>query len=261
MPRRLDDFHVGTLLANGKQTMPERRATERPGAPDRRSFPRPPLWLNLTLLILGIAGVLFARYHRESVSDEFAEVIATQQRTPNDVRKMKEELAELDLSREQLEQELESRMKLMSGLKSEDFYLTVDTRNKKLRFYYGDSVLREADVTIGDTRTIEAGDKKWTFIPLKGAFAVDAKLVGHDWRVPEWLYAMKNEPVPAERPVIDGGLGKYVILLPNGYAIHSPPPESSPLQGAKPGSYMVSEDVLRAIWPRIHKDKTQVYIY
>ena len=241
--------------------MPERRATDRPGAPERRTFPRPPLWLTLTLLVLGLAGVLFARQHRERVSSEFAEVIATQQRTPADVRKMKEELAELDLSRGQLEKELESRMKLMTGLKSEDFYLTIDTRNRKLRFYYGDSVLREADVTIGESRTIESGEKKWTFIPLKGAFAVEAKLVDHAWPIPEWLYVMKNEPVPAEPPVVRGGLGKYVIALPNGYTIHTPPPESSPLDGAKPGSYMVSEDVLRAIWPRIHKDKTQVYIY
>jgi hypothetical protein len=71
---------------------------------------------------------------------------------------------------------------------------------------------------------------------------------------------MKNEPIPATLPVVPNGLGTYVILLPNGYAIHSPPPESSPLQGPKPGSYMVSEDVLKAIWPRVHKGMP-VYIF
>ena len=241
--------------------MAERRNEYRPGAPERRSFPRPPLWLNLLLLILGIAGVVWARYHREQVSTRFASVIAEEARTPADVKKIKEELAEMDLTREQLEKELEGRTKIMAGLKSEDFFLAVDTRARKFRFYYGDSILREGDVTIGESKTVEAGDKTWTFLPVKGAFPVDAKVVGHDWQVPEWIYAMNGQAVPAQRPTIPNGLGKYVLFLPNGYAIHSPPSEESPLKGAKPGSFMVSEADLAAIWPRINKDKTQVYIY
>ena len=241
--------------------MPERRHHGRPGASDRRSFPRPPLWLNLVLLLLGVGGILYARHHREQVSKRFAHVIAEEARTPNDVRKLKEEIAAMDLTREQLQRELDGRAKFLAGLKSEHFYLSIDTKAHKMRFYYGDTILREADVQIGDSRTIEAGDKRWTFIPLKGAFPVEAKLVEYAWPVPEWVYAMRNEPPPAERKVVRNGLGRYVIFLPNGYAIHTQPSEESPLQGPKPGSYMVSEDMLRAIWPRIHKDKTQVYIF
>ncbi|HEV7240243.1 MAG TPA: L,D-transpeptidase [Thermoanaerobaculia bacterium] len=216
--------------------------------------------MNLVLLLLGIAGVLYARYHRQQVSTRFAEVIADEARTPADVRKVKEELAEMDLGREQLQHELEGRSKFVASLKTEDFYLSIDTKARKLRLYYGGTMLREADVVIGEARTITGSSKQWTFIPLKGAFPVEAKIVDHHWRVPEWMYVLRNEPIPAERPTIPNGLGAYVIFLPNGYAIHSPPGQGSPLQGAKPGSYMVSEDVLRAIWPRIHT-KTQVYIF
>lgn len=241
--------------------MSERRNEYRPGAPDRRSFPRPPLWLNLLILILGIAGVVFARYHREKVSTRFATVITEEARTPADVKKIKEELATMDLTREQLSKELAGRRQIMTGLKSEDFFLSIDTRARKFRFYYGDSILREGDVTIGESKTVEAGDKTWTFLPVKGAFAVEAKVVGHDWEVPEWVYAMNGQPVPEHRPTIPNGLGRYVLFLPNGYAIHTPPSEDSPLKGAKPGSFMVSEADLAAIWSRINKDKTQVYIY
>jgi hypothetical protein len=241
--------------------MPERRSNTRPGAPDRRSFPRPPLWLNLTLLLLGVAGVLFARYHRDRVSDEFADVITEQQRTPADVRKMKDEVADMDLTRDALQKELEGRMKFVGSLKSENFYLSIDTRARKLRFFYGDTVLREADVTIGEEKKIQARGKTWTFVPVKGAFTPEAKIVGYDWPVPDWVYAMRNQPAPATTAVANDGLGEYVIFLGNGYVIHTPPPESSPLQGAKPGSYMVSEDVMRAIWPRIHKGKTPIYIF
>ena len=241
--------------------MPERRDTYRPGAPDRRSFPRPPLWLNLLLLLLGIGGIVLARQHRERVSTEFADVIAEEARTPADVRKVKEELAEMDLTRGALEKELKGRMQFVQSLKSEDFYLSIDTTKRKFRFHYGDTILREGDVTPGEARTISGQGHTWTFVPVKGAFPVEAKIVNHDWRVPEWVYAMNSQPIPENRPVIPGGLGKYVLVISNNYAIHSPPSEDSPLQGAKPGSFMVSEDDLRAIWPRIHRGKTQVYIY
>jgi hypothetical protein len=122
-------------------------------------------------------------------------------------------------------------------------------------------VLREADITDRRNKTVTANGKTWTFIPLKGAFPIEAKLVNHAGASPEWVYAMNNQPIPAERPSSRNGLGKYVLFLPNGYAIHTQPAADSPLQGAKPGSYMVSEDVLRAIWPRINVGKTQVYIF
>ena len=205
---------------------------------------------------------MFARYHRQRVEVRYADVLTQQLRTPTDVRGIKEELAEMDLTQQELERELEGRMKFVQSLKSENFYLAIDTQAKKLRFYYGDTVLREGDITVGEQKMIQGtGGKTWTFIPLKGSFPIEAKLVDHAWKVPEWLYAMNNQPAPADPPVIQGGLGKYVIALPNGYAIHSPPSPQSPLKGPKPGSFMASEEDLRAIWQRIHKDKTQVYVF
>lgn len=241
--------------------MPERRSEERPGAPDRRTFPRPPLWLNLLLLFLGVAAVLWGRHHREQVSQRFAHVIAREAHTPADVKRAKDELAEMDLTRESLQQQLQGRTEFVNSLKSENFYLSIDSQQKKLRFYYGDTVLREADVEIGETRNVTSGGRTWTFMPAKGAFHVEAKVADHVWEVPEWVYAMNGEAVPQQRPRVEGGLGRYVIFLPNGYVIHSPPVEGSPLTGPKPGSFMVPEADLRAIWARIHKDKTQVYIF
>jgi hypothetical protein len=241
--------------------MSDRRSEDRPDAGDRRSFPRPPLWLNLLLLFLGIAAVLFARYHRERVSSEFADVITREQRTPADVTKVKKDLAEMDLTRDALQSELEGRMKFAGSLKSENFYLSIDTNARKLRFYYGDKVLREADVIVGEAKSLSANGKSWTFVPLKGAFPIEAKLVDHPWRIPEWLYSMNGQPIPVERPTVTGGLGKYVLFLPNGYAIHTQPAPDSPLQGAKPGSYMTAEDFIRAVWPRITPGQTQVYIF
>jgi len=220
------------------------------------------MWLNLLLLILGVAGLLYGRYHREKVSREFASVLSQEQRTPADTAKIKEELAAMDLSRQELSKELDGRMQFVKSLKSEDFYLSIDTKVRKLRFFYGDTVLREADVTLGESQSFKSDDgKSWTFVSVKGAFPIEGKAVDPNWKVPEWVYLMKKEPVPDSLPVVAGGLGKYVLFLPNGYVIHTPPVEASPLDGAKPGSFMVPEADLAAIWARIQTSKTQVYVF
>ena len=96
--------------------------------------------------------------------------------------------------------------------------------------------------------------------PEAGGFSVTGKEDGYDWAVPEWVYAMHGQKAPAQRAVVPNGLGRYVIFLPNSYVIHSPPPPESPLQGPKPGSFMVPEADLAAIWPRI-TTQTRVYIF
>ena len=241
--------------------MPERRRDKRAGASDRRSIPRPPLWLNLLLILLAIVVFAYARYHRETVAKRYSHVLMEEQRTPSDVKKMKEQLADMDLTTSGLKKELDGRMKFLQSLKTEDFYLSVDTQQKKLRLYYGDTPLRAADLTIGSNTEIKSPDgKTWTFIPVKGAFKINAKIVDYPWQIPEWFYVMNHRAVPEHRPVVEDGLGKYVLVLGNGYVIHSPPSDSSPLKGAKPGSFMVPDDDLKAIWERIHIG-TPVYIF
>lgn len=239
----------------------DRRSAGRDSGPDRRGIPRPPLWLNLGLLLLALLVLAGNWLHRDRVEKRFGHVIAERARTPDEINKMKNELAEMDLTEDALKKELEGRMKFVRSLKSEDFYLAVDTQQKKLRFYYGGVVLREGDVVIGEAASVATPDgRSWTFVPVKGAFPVEGKLVGHAWKIPVWLYAMNGQPIPRQQPTIKGALGDYVILLGDGYVIHSPPAEKSPLKGAKPGSVMARESDLRAIWPRIHAG-TAVYIF
>lgn len=207
----------------------DRREDNRPETgEDRRTFPRPPLWLNLLILALAVAGVGFARYHRQRVDSAFSDVINEEKRTPEDLSKIKSELSKMSLTREALAKELEARLKFAESLKSNDFYLAVDTQEKKLRFYYGDTILREGDIVVGEGRTITAqGGKSWTFVPLKGAFPVEKKSVGMTWEPSEWAYALNNQPMPSSVSPVKNGLGKFAIFLGNGYMIHSAPAESS----------------------------------
>ena len=235
------------------------------GARDRRRFPRPPLWLNLLLLVIAAATFAYARHHRTVVDKQSSILFQRNDNSPTELIKLREQLANSDLTNEQLKAELarklDQQQSLLASINGSDFYLTIDSQKKKLYLRLGKEVVRDADIEIGDAKTLTANGKTWTFVPVKGAFTVAGKEIGFAWQVPEWVYAMRNQPIPAERPTIANGLGKYVIFLPDNYVIHSPPSADSPLAGRpKPGSYMASEADLAAMWARINT-KTKVYIF
>lgn len=220
---------------------------------------RPALWFNLLVFVLGLSGLAFAQWHENRLDAHYLRIRDRQASLPYQTAKIRSELASMELTTDGLEKELERRLQLARVLESEEFYVTIDTANRKLRLQLGSSVVREADITVGAPRAIKVGGKSWEFAPLKGAVTVRGKLMDHPWRVPPWVYAMNGAAVPADPPTVKGGLGKYVITLPNGYVIHSPPSLESPLKGAKPASFMVPEADLEAIWPRVTKS-TRVYV-
>jgi hypothetical protein len=241
--------------------MPERRKTERPDSSDRRSFPRPPLWLNLALLLIAILGAGASKLHRDRLDVSFDQHVRQNRGAPAEMARIRTELAELDLTRDALAKELDSRLDFIENLQSENFYVAIDTSRRKLILHYGEDIVREADVQIGPPATLRsASGRSWTFVPLKGGFTVRGKEMDAAWTVPEWVYLLNGAPPPAERPTVKNGLGSFVIYLPNNYVIHSPPSADSPLKGPKPGSFMVPEEDLRAIWPRIDQN-TRVFVF
>ena len=229
-------------------------------SPDRRSFPRPPLWLNLLLLIVAVATFAYARYKHDDIERKSSVLFQKNENNPADLNRMRNELAQMDLDKQQLAKELDGRMQYLQSLEGEDFYISIDTATKKMQFRIGKDVVREAPVEIGDPKTLTADGKTWTFSQLKGGVTVAGKDNSYDTPIPPWVYAMNQQPIPAERPTMHNWLGNYVIFLPNNYVIESTPPPASPLKGPKPGSFMVPEEDLAAIWPRI-TNQTRVYIF
>jgi hypothetical protein len=237
----------------------DRRKSRRTDSPDRRRHPRPPLWLNLLILLIGVSVAAVAAVHRNQVDVRYDELVAGSD-SPAQVLQLRTELSEMDLNQQELARELESRAAFRESLRADKFFLAVDTTERKAYFHYGDRVVREMPLVVGDPATISGSSGSWTFAELKGNFQVVDKSSGGSWRVPEWVYEQKQLPVPEPRPLVPNGHGRYVIQLPNGYVIHSPPPEASPLSGAKPASFMVPEADLGAIWGRIEKGMP-VYVF
>lgn len=228
---------------------------------ERRSFPRPPLWLNLLLLLVAAAVFAYAARQRNQIRAETAMLFAPMPNTPAEVNQIRDQLSQLNLTREQLAQQLDGKLQYLQSLEGQQFYISIDTTKKTMQFRLGKDVVRETPVVVGPPATIHSSDgRTWTFSPLKGGFNVTGTLSDYSTAIPAWVYALRNQPVPADPPAVQNWLGKYVIFLPNNYVIHSPPPPGSPMQGPKPGSFMVPEEDLAAIWPRITKD-TRVYIF
>ena len=229
---------------------------QRPG----RKLPRPGAGTLLFLFILvGAVGVV-AAIHRRALERDFAARVTFSRTAPDEIKRIRHELADMELSEKELANALDARLKYLAAAKRNEFYIAIDAKKRAFSFHFADKTLRVAPVEIGPPRTIVAGKRKWTFASLTGAFSVQGKFDGGSWPVPEWVYRMKEEKPPRVRPEVKNGLGKYVLSLGNDYVIHSPPPPDSPLRGAKPGSFMVPEADLAAIWKRVGPE-TRVYVF
>lgn len=240
--------------------MSDRRREERDDSSDRRRSPRPPLVLTLSLIAIALVLFGIGYVHRKAINRDFQQIVITNDSVSEEVNKLRQELLRANLTEDELRRELDSRLAMVDSLRSDDFYLTLHPKEKVMRFHYGPTTVREAPLTVGRPLTVNGKDGSWTFAELQGASHVEAKLRDHVWQAEPWAYRMNGEDPPDSPPSIAAGLGAYVIELPNGYIIHSPPAANSPLKGPKPASFMVPEEDLAAIWPRVQKG-TNVYVF
>ena len=229
--------------------------------PGRRKLARPPLALNLALLALALLGGAAALAHRRSVDAKLAALLAQDAAAPFEIKKIRRDLADLETDEASLSRELDTRLKYASAQKAQEFYLVLDRASRRFAFKFADKVVRDGCFDIGAPDAIsDRRGSHWTFAPVTGAFSVQEKVEHADWKPPDWVYAMNREKAPANPPAVPEGLGRYVLQFSGGYVIHSTPPAYSPLKGAKPGSFMFSEQDLGAIWRRVSPG-TRIYIF
>jgi len=194
------------------------RRLQERGEGDRRDLPRPSLRLNLILLGAALAALGFAVTERRDIDARWGRALDASADSP-ELGLIKAELAGMGMTREALARELDGRAAYLQNGKSRDFYLSIDTARSTLSLNFGDDTVRDARLL--------------SSVSLRGAFTVAGKEA-------------------------DGALFKFVIRLPNGHAIHSPPRAGAKRAG--PGSFTAPEADLAAIWDRISTE-TRVYIF
>jgi hypothetical protein len=222
---------------------------------------RPPLVATLSVLLAAVVLAAIALAHRRQLDRRFAAVVVDAPAEPFEIQRIRRDLAALELDEKSLERELDARLAAVESQESEDFYLVLDRAARKLTLRLGDRIVREAALEYREPRQIlSASNDRLPPAPLSGAFTVREKLERPVWKAPSSAWAAAGRRTPSAGGEIAGGLGRYVIVLTEEVVIHSPPPPESPLRGPKPGSFLVPEADLAAIWKRIGPE-TRVYVF
>jgi hypothetical protein len=222
---------------------------------------RPPLAFSLGLLLFGVALSAAAILHRRHLDSRFGALVVRAETAPFEIQRIRREVATRLLDEKSLSKELEARLAAVDAQELSEFYIVLDTKRKKLSLRFGDQIVREAPLTVGAPRPIvSASGDRLAPAPISGVFTVRNKLERPAWKPPAWVYAESGRPVPSPLPAIGGGLGRYVIALTDDVVLHSPPPSESPWKGVWPGSLMVPEKDLAAIWRRIGPE-TRVHVF
>lgn len=216
-------------------------------------------WGMVTLVLfftVGTAAVAMRvpRYQREAAEIN-AQMSAAQRQTRDEILKAQSRRTELAVA--VLRRDVRIR-----SLETKKRHLAIVLEDSVLELRQGPVTLRRARVDIGPDSIIRAPDgRTWRFVRGIGERRLADKQVSPTYTVPEWVYVSRGEPVPPEEErKVDGGLGRYVMVLDDGTEIYSEP-QRGPLQDAvKPASFMANTRDLAAIFDAVKTD-TPVYIY
>ena len=123
-----------------------------------------------------------------------------------------------------LEEQNQGLGRMLKEMADDEPYIVVDTENNRLALRQGDKVLLNAVVGTGSRQFVEEETgRNWFFESPLGSLTVLGKERNPVWIRPDWSYAEENMPVPAENDpdrIVREVLGKYALILGNGYKIH-----------------------------------------
>ncbi len=173
-------------------------------------------------------------------------------------------VAALEAEAADLEAQNEGLRNMLRALEDDDIYIVVDTENNRLTRRQGGRVLLTAVVGTGSRQYVEEETgRNWYFESPTGSLSVLGKERNPVWIRPDWSYVEENMPIPApDDPdrIVRDVLGKYALILGNGYKIHGT--KYTELLGTHftHGCISVGDRDLELLY-RTVKIGTKVYIY
>jgi hypothetical protein len=157
---------------------------------------------------------------------------------------------------------LQRELRLRS-LEQDEVHLAIEIEGSTLALRHGAATLRETPISIGPDSTVRAPDgTTWRLVRALGERHIQSKDVSPTYMVPDWWYVSRGEVVPPEpERRVEGGLGRYVLRLDDGTAIHTRPETGPFSDGLQPAAFIVEDEAeMRAIFDALSVD-TPVYIY
>ena len=171
------------------------------------------------ILIWAVSGII-AGFAFLLLSSSWAGSVSA----PPSAEELRADIQTLQQEAAQLEEENRGLRKILAAQEDGEMYVVVDTESNRLTLRQGDAVVHTAACGSGSHQFIEAETgTNWFFETPIGSFSVLGKERNPVWIRPDWSYVEENMPVPPLHDpdrLVRGVLGKYALLLGNGYKIH-----------------------------------------
>lgn len=180
------------------------------------------------------------------------------------IEELRAQIQTLEQEAARLQEENQGLRNMLKNSDDDELYLVVDTESNRLTMRQGAAVLLTAIVGTGSRQSVESETgRDWYFESPTGSLTVLGKERNPVWIRPDWSYAEENMPVPPENDperIVRGVLGKYALLLGNGYKIHGT--KWTDLLGTHftHGCISVGDKNLEILYKSV-KIGTKVYIY
>ena len=163
-----------------------------------------------------------------------------------------------------LEEENRGLRQMVQSLDNDEVYLVVDTESNRLFIRQGEHVLQAIVVSTGSREQVkEENGRKWFFESPTGVLTVLGKERNPVWIRPDWSYVEENMPIPPKNDpdrIVRDVMGKYSLLLGNGYKIHGTTYKKLLGTAVTHGCVSMDDDDLETVYKSVAIG-TKVYIY
>jgi lipoprotein-anchoring transpeptidase ErfK/SrfK len=212
------------------------------------------LYLSVSMaifIVLAVAALSFPEWAEAAVS-------------PTPIKVLRREVQALQEQVEQLNEENQGLRNMLRDTDDDELYLVVDTESNRLEMRQGSTVVLTAKAGTGSRQFLkEDRGRRWYFESPTGSLTVLGRERNPVWIRPDWSYVEENMPIPpANDPdrFVRDVLGKYAILLGNGYKIHGTKWKNLLGTHFTHGCVSLGDDDLEVVYKSV-KTGTKVYIY
>ncbi|HEX8691827.1 MAG TPA: hypothetical protein VF746_05380 [Longimicrobium sp.] len=216
-------------------------------------------WGTAALIALFVTATAAVAWRITRYQSEAAQIEA---RLSAEQKRARDELLQHRARRTQLAVAVLQRDLRVRSMETKKRHLAIVLKDSVLELRQGPITLRRAKLVIGPDSIVRAPDgRTWRFVRGAGERRIVERQTEPVYTVPEWVYVSRGQPVPPESERrVPGGLGRYVIRLDDGTAIHTEPLAGPLKEGVHPASFKARARDMVAIFDAVKED-TPVYIY
>ena len=190
--------------------------------------------------------------------------IAGETAVPVPIEVLRSDVQSLQEQAARLAEENQGLRNMLKAMDDDELYLVVDTESNRLEMRQGSSIVMTAKAGTGSRQFVnEDRGRSWYFETPMGSLTVLGRERNPVWIRPDWSYVEENMPIPPQNDpdrYVRDVLGKYAILLGNGYKIHGTKWKNLIGTHFTHGCVSLDDDNLEIVYKSVKKG-TKVYIY